>query len=59
MTVYWPLTMTGAGRLVVQTGEARLVVDCKAKAPESAGQVKTIPSDQLHDRLTAVLSSVA
>ena len=28
--VYWPLTMTGAGRFVVQTCEARLVVDCKA-----------------------------
>ena len=32
VTVFWPLTTTGAGRLVVQTAEGlRFVVDCKVK----------------------------
>jgi hypothetical protein len=29
VTVYWPLMTTGAGRLVIQTGEARFLVDCR------------------------------
>jgi len=28
ITAFWPLTMTGGGELVLQTGETRLVVDC-------------------------------
>ena len=31
VTVFCPLTMTGAGRLVVQTDETRSVVDCRVK----------------------------
>jgi len=31
VTVYCPLTTTGAGELEVQTGNARFAVDCKVK----------------------------
>ena len=31
VTVFWPVAMTGPGETLVQTGEARLVVDCKVK----------------------------
>jgi len=32
VTVFWPLTMTGAGETVVQiAGETKLEVDCKVK----------------------------
>ena len=40
VTVNCPLTMTGVGELVVQTGERRFVVDCKLKPVGTAGQVK-------------------
>jgi len=41
VTVFCPLTMTGAGELAVQTAdEPRLVVDCKVKPVEFVGQVK-------------------
>jgi hypothetical protein len=42
VTVFWPLTTTGAGELVVQTpGEPRFVVDCKMKPVALTGHVKT------------------
>jgi hypothetical protein len=41
VTVFWPLTTTGAGELVVQIAdEARFVVDCKANPMALAGHVK-------------------
>jgi hypothetical protein len=41
ITVFWPLTTTGAGRLVVQTGEARFVVDCKVKPVTVVGHINS------------------
>ena len=41
MTVFCPLTITGAGELVAHTaGEARFVVDCKVNPAALVGQVK-------------------
>src|SRR6266536_521309 len=41
VTVFWPLTTTGVGELVLQTaGEARLVVDCKVNPTALVGHVK-------------------
>ena len=40
ITVFWPLTMTGVGRLVLQTGEARSVMDCNLKPMRLVGQSK-------------------
>ena len=42
VTVLSQLTMTGAGRLVVQIGEVRLVVDCRVKPVKLVGQDKLI-----------------
>ena len=39
VTVYWPFTMTGAGELVVQAGEARFVVDCRVNPVALVGHV--------------------
>ena len=41
VSVYCPLRMTGAGRLVVQTGERRFVADCKVKPTKLVAQVRT------------------
>ena len=42
VTVFCPLTTTGAGELVVQTGgETRLVVDCKMNPAALVGHVNT------------------
>src|SRR5437868_5003811 len=44
VTVFWPLTTTGAGRLVVQTGNARFVVYCKVTPVPLVDHVKmTLP----------------
>jgi len=41
VTVFWPLTTTGTGELVVQTaGETRFVVDCKVNPVALVGHVK-------------------
>jgi len=40
VTVFSPLTKTGASGLVVQTGEARFVVDCRVKPVKLVGQVR-------------------
>ena len=41
VTVFWPLTTTGAGELVVQAaGTIRFVVDCRVKPVALVGQVK-------------------
>ncbi len=40
MTVYWPLKMTGAGRLVVQIEEPMLVLDCRVKPVPVVGHDK-------------------
>src|SRR5438105_3700195 len=40
VTVFCPLTTTGAGELVVQTGDTRFVVDCKVNPAALAGHVK-------------------
>ena len=40
VTVFCPPTTTGAGGLVVQTGEARFVVDCRVKPVKLVGQAK-------------------
>jgi hypothetical protein len=40
VTVFCPLMTTGVGELVVQTGEARLVVDCKLSPVALVGHVK-------------------
>ena len=40
VTVFCPLTIRGAGRLVVHTGEARLVVDCNVKPVKLVGHVR-------------------
>ena len=40
--VFSPLITTGAGEFVVQTGETRLVVDCKVKPVKFVGHVKII-----------------
>ena len=40
VTVFCPFTTTGAGRLVVQTDELRLVVDCRVNPVTLVGQVK-------------------
>jgi hypothetical protein len=40
VTVFWPLTTTGTEELVVQTGEARFVVDCSRNPVAFVGQVK-------------------
>ena len=40
VTVFCPLTTTGAGELVAQTGETRFVVDCKVKPVALVGHVK-------------------
>src|ERR1700675_4205630 len=40
VTVFCPLTTTGAGELVVQTDDARLVVDCRLKPVELVGHIK-------------------
>ena len=41
VTVFCPLTTTGAGELVVQTAdEPRLVVDCRVKPVALVGHVK-------------------
>ena len=41
VTVFCPLTTTGAGELVVQTaGETRFVVDCKVNPAALVGHVK-------------------
>ena len=43
VTVFCPLTITGAGELVAHTaGEARFVVDCKVNPAALVGHVKTI-----------------
>ena len=43
VTVFCPLTTTGAGELVVQTAdETRFVVDCKVKPAALVGHVKII-----------------
>ena len=42
VTVFCPLTTTGAGELVVQTAaEPRFVVDCRVKPASLAGQLRT------------------
>src|SRR5215831_804459 len=38
VTVFWPFTTNGGGRLVVQTGEPRFVVDCSVKLVKLVGQ---------------------
>ena len=46
VTVFCPLITTGAIELVVQTVEARFVVDCGVKPEKLVGQVKmTLPSE--------------
>src|SRR5438105_13661563 len=40
VTVFCPLTMTGAGGLAIHTGERRFVVDCKLNPVALVGQVK-------------------
>jgi hypothetical protein len=41
VTVFCPLTTTGAGELVIQTvGETRFVVDCKVNPVALVGHVK-------------------
>ena len=43
VTVFWPLTTTGAGELVVQTAdEPKFVVDCKVNPAGWVGHVKTM-----------------
>ena len=41
VTVFCPLTTTGTGELVVQTGETRFVVDCRVNPMALVGHVKT------------------
>ena len=41
VTVFCPLTTTGAGEFVAQTGERRFVVDCKVKPVKLVGHVRT------------------
>jgi hypothetical protein len=50
VTVFCPLTTTGAGELAVQTAEGpRLVVDCRVKPVELDGHVKiAVCSRQIH-----------
>src|SRR6266851_5459398 len=40
VTVFCPLTTTGPGETLVQTGETRFVVHCKLNPPALVGQVK-------------------
>ena len=40
VTVFCPLTTTGAGELVVQTSETRFVVDCNVKLMSPIGQLR-------------------
>ncbi len=40
VTVFWPLTMTGAGETVAQTAGETLVVDCRVKPVALVGHVK-------------------
>jgi len=41
--VFWPAMTTGVGELVLQTGEPRLVVDCKVKPTALVDHDKMIP----------------
>ena len=43
VTVFWPAMTTGAGELVLQTGEARFVVDCKVNPTALVDQMRMIP----------------
>ncbi len=46
VTVFCPWTMTGATELLTQTGETRLVVDCRVNPMALAGHAKmTLPRD--------------
>src|ERR1043165_6767829 len=42
VTVFRPLTITGAGRTAVQTGEMKFRVDCNVKPVKLVGQDKII-----------------
>ena len=46
VTANCPLTMTGVGELVIQTGETRFVVDCRVKPVKFVGHDKmTLAAD--------------
>jgi hypothetical protein len=44
VTVYWPVTMTGTGETLIQTGVRRLVVDCKVNPVALVGQIGIVLS---------------
>ena len=61
VTVFCPLTTTDAGRLVLQTGEMRFVVDSKVNPTALVGHVKMkLPAERmvvscgLNERLNTV-----